>query len=56
MSESLALKTTLQLLFDNEPSLVTVPLQSTIGDPLGDVFVPLNEFDRVFTVALVISL
>ena len=55
MSESLALKTTLQILFDNDPSLVGVPLESAIGDPLGTVSVPLDEFDRVLTVALVIS-
>ncbi|MGI9626491.1 MAG: DUF481 domain-containing protein [Longimicrobiales bacterium] len=55
MSENLALKTTFQILFDNDPSLVNVPLMSSIGDPLGDVGVPLNEFDRVLTVALVVS-
>lgn len=55
MSENLALKTTLQIMFDNDPSLVNVPLLSSVGDPLGDVGVPLNEFDRVFTVALVVS-
>ena len=55
MSDNLALKTTLQLLFDNEPSLVAVPLSSGVGDPLGEVPVPLSEWDRVLTVALVVS-
>ena len=55
MSESLALKTTLQLLFDNDPSLVNVPLQSGTGADLGRVAVPLDEWDRVLTVALVVS-
>lgn len=55
MSESLALKTTLQVLFDNDPSLVGVPLESAVGESLGTVSVPLDEFDRVLTVALVIS-
>ena len=55
MSDNLALKTTLLLLFDNQPSLVNVPLESAVGDPIGTVAVPLDEFDRVLTVALVIS-
>ncbi len=55
MSDNLALKTTLQVLFDNEPSLVGVPLESAAGAPLGTVSVPLDQFDRVFTVALVIN-
>lgn len=55
MSEDLALKTTVQILFDNEPSLVGVPLESAAGAPLGTVSVPLDQFDRVVTVALVIS-
>lgn len=55
MSESLALKTTFQLLFDNSPSLVNVPLESIGGEPVGTVAVALDEFDRVLTVALVVS-
>lgn len=55
MSDRLALKTTLQLLFDNQPSLVGVPLTGPGGADAGTVLVPLDEFDRVFTVALVVS-
>lgn len=55
MSENLALKTTLQVLFDNQPSLVNVPLESPTGEPAGMVAVELDEFDRVLTVALVVS-
>lgn len=55
MSDRLALKTTLQLLFDNQPSLVGVPLVGPGGADAGTVLVPLDEFDRVFTVALVVS-
>jgi len=55
MSENLALKTTFQLLFDNQPSLVSVPLESATGEPVGTVAVALDEFDRVLTVALVVS-
>ena len=55
MSDNLALKTTFQILFDNEPSLVGVPLESAAGAPLGTVSVPLDQFDRVLTVALVIN-
>ena len=49
MSERLALKTSLQLLFDNTPALTAVPL----GD--GEVLIPLGKTDTVFTVAIVAS-
>ncbi len=56
LSNSLALKTSLQLLFDNQPSLVLVPLQTSGGAPTGqNVATPLNELDSVFTVALVVN-
>lgn len=47
MSDHLALKTSLQLLFDKSPALVAVPL----GDI--HVFTPLGKLDTVFTVAVV---
>ena len=57
ISESLALKTSLQLLFDNQPALLGVPLESLPGVPTGDtVLTPGNEIDSVFTVTLVIKL
>ncbi len=50
MSEKLALKTSLQLLYDNQPSLVAVPLE---GTPDTTVLAELDELDSIFTVALV---
>jgi putative salt-induced outer membrane protein YdiY len=49
MSERLALKTSLQILFDNQPSLTAVPL----GD--SEVLTPLDKVDSIFTVALVVN-
>jgi hypothetical protein len=51
MAEGLALKTSLQLLFDNEPALVSVPLQGTEESVLTE----LDRVDSVFTVALVVK-
>jgi putative salt-induced outer membrane protein YdiY len=47
MSDRLALKTSLQLLFDNDPALTAVPL----GD--SEVLTPLGKVDTVFTLAIV---
>jgi putative salt-induced outer membrane protein YdiY len=47
MSERLALKTTIQLLFDNTPALTSVPLDDS------HVLVPLGKLDTVFNVAIV---
>jgi putative salt-induced outer membrane protein YdiY len=47
MSARLALKTSYQILFDNRPALVSVPL----GD--GTVLTPLGKTDSVFSVAIV---
>lgn len=49
MSERLALKTSLQLLYDKAPALTALPLGDT------EVLVPLDEVDTVFTVALVVN-
>lgn len=49
MSEGLALKTSLQLLYDNLPSLIAVPITGGGGNAL----TPLNKLDSVFTVAIV---
>lgn len=51
MTDGLALKASLQLLYDNEPALVAIPLEQTGTD----VLVPLDKTDRVFTLALVLS-
>ena len=56
ISETLAFRTSLKLLFDNLPSRTTVPLEQPAGTPTGgSVRVPLDKLDRVFTVALVAS-
>ncbi len=56
MSERLALKISLQFLFDNEPSLEALPLFSAPGTPTEAlVLAPLDDLDTVFTVALVID-
>jgi putative salt-induced outer membrane protein YdiY len=54
LSEALAFKTSLQLVYDNQPALIAVPLS---GAPAGTtVLAPSDKVDRVFTVALVIRL
>ena len=47
MSTRLALKTSYQILYDNQPALVGVPLGAS------SVFVPLEKVDTVFSVAIV---
>lgn len=49
ISSNLTLKTSYQLLFDNEPSLVAVPL----GED--EVFTPLEKVDGTLTVAVVVD-
>lgn len=57
LAEGLAFKTSLQLLFDNDPALIGVPLFDTGGTPAGsNVLVPSNEFDSFLTISLVIKL
>ena len=57
LSEALAFKTSLQLLFDNQPASVRVPLVDGTGTPTGTtVLAPSDEVDTVLTVALVIKL
>lgn len=57
MSDRLALKTSLQLLFDNKPSLLSVPLVDGGGSPTGTtVFTPSDQVDSVVTLTLVIKL
>ncbi len=56
ISQMLALKTSLQLLFDNKPSLVAVPLEFPAGSPTGQtVLTELDELDSILTVALVVT-
>lgn len=54
ISDALAFKTSLQLLFDNLPSLTQVPLEQPLGTPTGEfVLAPLSKLDTQFTIALV---
>jgi hypothetical protein len=54
--ERLALKLTHQLLFDNQPSLVAIPLVRVDGTALeSTVLVPLDKVDTIFTLAVVID-
>jgi putative salt-induced outer membrane protein YdiY len=57
ISEGLALKTSLQMLFDNEPAFRRVPLVDGTGTPTGEtVLSEGNKIDRVFTFTMVIRL
>lgn len=56
LSQPLALKTSVEFMYDNQPALRQVPLQLPSGEPAGqNVVVPLQRLDTVFTLALVIS-
>lgn len=57
LSESLAFKTSLQLLFDNRPALIEVPLVDGTGAPTGTrVSTPGRKLDRLLTLTMVIKL
>jgi len=57
ISNVLALKTGLKILFDNQPALEEVDLLNAPAGPvIGSVFTPLNEVDTQITVSLVVSL
>ncbi|MDX1747608.1 MAG: DUF481 domain-containing protein, partial [Halobacteriales archaeon] len=56
VTEGLALKTSYQLIFDNLPALVGVPLIDGTGTEIGEVAVRSKEFDSAFTLSLVIKL
>jgi len=57
MSKRLALKVSLQLMYDNEPALETIPLFDDMVTPVqvGTVDVPLDDLDTVFTASLVVN-
>lgn len=55
MSERLALKVGLQLLYDNEPALELVPNSDGAGNPLPPVPFVLDELDTILTVSLVVD-
>lgn len=55
INSNLALKTSLQMIIDNVPALVKVPLTGVDVPSGAKVLTPLDKFDSVFTVALVIA-
>ena len=55
LTDGLALKTSYQLVFDNQPALLSVPL-FTGGTENGTVGVPSAQFDSLVTLSLVIKL
>lgn len=57
INDALALKSSLQLLWDNVPALLSVPLETVGGIPTGTtVLTPSEKLDSVITLALVIRL
>ncbi len=54
ISEGLALKTSIQLLYDAEPANIPVPLFDGGGTPIGTVSARGEEIDRVVTLTLVV--
>jgi putative salt-induced outer membrane protein YdiY len=56
ISEGLALKTSLQLLYDAEPANLAVPLFDTGGTQIGTVATKGDEIDSIATLTLVIRL
>lgn len=56
LTEGLAFKTSYQLLFDNRPALIGVPLFDTGGAPAGSVNIDSEKVDSFLTLSLVIKL
>ncbi|MDZ7779293.1 MAG: DUF481 domain-containing protein [Gemmatimonadota bacterium] len=57
INSALALKSSLQLLWDNVPARVGVPLETPDGEPTGvEVLTPTAELDSVLTVTLVVRI
>ena len=57
LSDRLSFKTSLQVLYDKRPSLLSVPLLGAGGAPSGtNVLTPGNEVDNIVTLALVIAM
>ena len=56
LTEGLAFKTSYQLLFDNDPALIRVPLFDGSGTPTGNVRTPSDKVDSFLTLSLVIKL
>ncbi len=54
-NDSLALKAGLLLIWDNQPSLINVPIEDTLGTNVGNLRVESDELDSVLTMSLSIS-
>jgi len=55
INKRLALKVSLQWLYDNEPASVEVDLFDTTGTKIGTVLAELDELDTIFTTSLVVN-
>jgi len=56
LTEGLAFKTSYQMLFDNDPALIGVPLLDAGGNSIGQVRTPSDKVDSFITLSLVIKL
>lgn len=56
LTEGLAFKTSYQILFDNKPARIGVPLFDTGGTEVGEVLIESEELDTFLTLSLVIRL
>lgn len=56
LMEGLAFKTSYQILFDNNPARIGVPLFDTGGTEIGEVLIESEELDTFLTLSLVIRL
>jgi putative salt-induced outer membrane protein YdiY len=55
MSNHLALKAGLRLLYDADPAFYSVPLLNSFGANIGDVLVERDNLDTIFTTSLVLT-
>ena len=55
MTERLALKASLRVVYRNDPALEAIDLQEPDGGVIGSVVVPKKKFDSAFTASLVIN-
>ena len=55
LNSRLELKPSLRVMWRNDPALEKLPLFDTGGTQIGDVTTPLNEWDTIFMLALVVK-
>lgn len=56
LTQGLAFKTSYQMLFDNDPAAIGVPLLDSTGTQVGQVRVPSEKLDAFLTLSLVVKL